>query len=167
MSEKEQLKKKEEGAYNRAPMDAPPPYEESQSQSYDRPPPQQPPAQEYQQPYYGNQQGYSQGYYDKPDYGSGSYAPNNQYQGYPAQQPPPNTYTIKPDKVNISIAPPQHVNPQYQEYLAREQQRIQMGDYPDNYGKHGAPLNKGKTSKNASKGFPGRSGATYHEAANR
>ncbi|EGW30910.1 uncharacterized protein SPAPADRAFT_142653 [Spathaspora passalidarum NRRL Y-27907] len=147
MSEKEQLKQQEkEGSYNRPPMDAPPPYEEMQPQ-------QQPQQQQYQQPYYDNpNQGYNPGY---------------QQPGYNPRYPPANAYTIQPDKVNIAIAPPQHVNPQYPEFLAREQQRIQMGDYPDNYGKHGAPLNKGKTSKNAHKGFPGRSSATYHEAANK
>ena len=36
----------------------------------------------------------------------------------------PNVYKIQPDKVNITLAPPEHLNPQYQEYLANEPDRF-------------------------------------------
>lgn len=80
----------------------------------------------------------------------------------------PNVYKIQPDKVNITLAPPEHLNPQYQEYLANEPDRFKRGDYPNKYYKHGAPLNEGhvNSSNKSNKGFPGRSGATYHRAAN-
>ena len=36
----------------------------------------------------------------------------------------PNVYKIQPEKVNITLAPPEHLNPQYQEYLANEPDRF-------------------------------------------
>lgn len=144
MSEKLQWEKNSKSNQSQHPSDAPPPYEEIQSQQnpYDRPPPQQ---QQQQQQEPNN--------YSRP-----------QQPIDPLQDP--NVYKIKPDKVNITLSPPEHLNPQYQEYLANEPERFKRGDFPNN---HNVPLNPGHANpKNKSnKGFPGRSGATYHNAANK
>ncbi|CAI5757406.1 unnamed protein product [Candida verbasci] len=158
-SEKEKLKAQEAQQNNQF-NEAPPPYEQlQQQQAYSQ--------QGYSQQGYGNyqqpqQQGNSQGYneYDKPPATT---------QGYDVNQDP-NVYKIAPDRVNITIAPPQHVHPQFQEYMANEPMRQARGDYlpQNNQFKHGAPLNRGHTSSNKqNKGFPGSSGVTYNNAANR
>ena len=150
MSEKIQWDNKTKGEYShdKHPNDAPPPpYEDIQSQQnpYDRPA-LQPPVTTF----------------------TGGAHPAN----YSRPQQPidplqdPNVYKIKPDKVNITLSPPEHLNPQYQQYVANEPERFKRGDFPTN---HNAPLNRGHVNPNnkSNKGFPGRSGATYHNAANK
>ncbi|KAF6062858.1 hypothetical protein FOB64_005900 [Candida albicans] len=139
MSEKDKLKQQyqaEQQGYSR-PEAPPPPYEEIQSQ---------------QNPY-GGETRPQQGYDNKP-------YPDQSYQQQQQQQ--------QQQQVNITLAPPEHLNPQYQEYLANEPDRFKRGDYPNKYYKHGAPLNEGhvNSSNKSNKGFPGRSGVTYHRAAN-
>lgn len=92
-----------------------------------------------------------------------------QQQGQNLNNGPPDVYYVQPQLVNITQAPPQHLNPQYQEYLARDQERMKYGDFPKGreYFKHGAPLAPGHKSSKKTGGFPGSSGATYHSAANR
>lgn len=103
------------------------------------------------------------------------YAPQNNY-GY--STPPqnvmedPNVLKVKPQLVNISQANPEHLNPAYPEFQAREAQRMQQGDYPKprSYFKHGAPLSQGHVhpeNKTGGGSFPGSSNASYHNAANR
>ena len=109
-------------------------------------------------------------------YGNGGYSavPQNYppQQGFGSSGPPPNTYYVKPSIVDITRANPEHLNPAYQQYLKRDEERISQGNYPqgrENF-KHGAPLEPGKTNPNSKTGgkrFPGRSGATYNDAANR
>lgn len=126
--------------------------------SYDQPPQQQwgqPPPQQWGQP---PQQQWGQ----QPGEGS-SYDPMND----------PNVYKVAPQMVNITQANPQHLNPQYQEYLQRDQERIRQGDYPKGpefYGRKGAPLSpsyQNQGSKTGGGAFPGKSGVSYHNAANR
>jgi len=156
MSEKDKLKQQyqaEQQGYSR-PEAPPPPYEEIQSQ---------------QNPYGGEtrpQQGYDNKPY--PDQLYQQQQQQQQQQQVPDPLNDPNVYKIQPEKVNITLAPPEHLNPQYQEYLANEPDRFKRGDYPNKYYKHGAPLNEGhvNSSNKSNKGFPGRSGVTYHRAAN-
>lgn len=147
MSEKDKLKQQYHTQKQELPpADAPPPpYEEIQSQ---------------QNPYDRETQP-QQRYDNKPH-------PPQSYQQVPNPLNDPNVYKIQPEKVNITLAPQEHLNPQYQEYLANEPDRFKRGDFPDKHYKHGAPLNRGhvNSSNKSNKGFPGRSGATYHNAAN-
>ncbi|KAG2736145.1 hypothetical protein G9P44_000235 [Scheffersomyces stipitis] len=127
-----------------------------------------------------SKQDYSQGYssesWSQQGYGNGGYSavPQNYppQQGFGSSGPPPNTYYVKPSIVDITRANPEHLNPAYQQYLKRDEERISQGNYPqgrENF-KHGAPLEPGKTNPNSKTGgkrFPGRSGATYNDAANR
>lgn len=173
--------KKEEAEKDRTrtPQDAPPPYSEyEQSKADSQAPPQAIPSygendQEkgYQQGYYGRQQpgydnppqGYPQGHGDPPQgYQGGQYDPMKD----------PNVIKVKPQTVNITQANPEHLNPSYQQYLQRDAQRIEHGDFPKphDYFKHGAPLSQGRVNPNLKTGggaFPGRSGATYDNAANK
>ncbi|KAG7663611.1 uncharacterized protein J8A68_002860 [[Candida] subhashii] len=196
MGENDKSKEQQAESYNRAPIEAPPPpysFSPPSQPGYNRPPPPphssynkppQPPhgsyhddpnfnqSSQYNQPGYGNV-GYNvQPGYPPPQPG---YPPAQPGYGYQQQQQPyynpaqdPNVLKITPDLVNITQAPPEHLNPQYQEYLRRDPERIKNGDYPNQYYKHGAPLDKGhKSTGGSSGGFPGRSGATYHGVANR
>ncbi|RCK63404.1 hypothetical protein Cantr_10100 [Candida viswanathii] len=135
------------------PSDAPPPYEEIQSQQnpYSRPAPPPPAASEKR---------LSDEKYSRPA------APPQHQKQYADPLEDPTVLKIKPDKVNITLSPPEHLNPQYQEYLANEPERFRRGEFPTN---HNVPLNKGHVNPNnkANRGFPGRSGATYHNAANK
>ncbi|KAK6199234.1 uncharacterized protein RJT21DRAFT_45275 [Scheffersomyces amazonensis] len=186
MSQEKTPSKAEEAGYDKKPIeDAPPPAYDELDHNYSRPPeappqlPQQP-NQVYQQSF---QQGYQQGYQQYQQYqqlpptSGSSYAPppqGYQQQGY-AQPPPPQGYdpmqdpnvvVVGSDLVNITQARPQYLNPSYQQYLARDQQRIQQGDIPNPKGK----LNTGTqnpTRKDGSGFFPGRSGVTYNNAANK
>lgn len=92
-----------------------------------------------------------------------------------SQGPPPgtytvpaNTYSVRPNTVNIANDSGKYTRPEYQEYLKRDQERMAQGNYPKprEAFKHGAPLDPGHVGLSKS-GFPGRSGATYHNAANR
>lgn len=95
----------------------------------------------------------------------------------PGQGPPPGTYTVpqntylvRPNTVNIASDSGNYTRPEYQEYLKRDQERMAHGDFPKpkEAFRHGAPLDQGHTNQGKSKsGFPGRSGVTYHQAANR
>lgn len=156
------------------PLDLPPTYEESHQGSQNAPD-------------YGpsSQQGYN-GYpedkkeapqYPQGDQGGLFSQPQGYNQGYQQQtnydpMNVPNVYKVAPQKVNITQANPQHLNPQYQEYLARDQERIKQGDYPKGreFFKRGAPLNENRVNpknKTGGSSFPGSAGATYHDAANR
>lgn len=83
---------------------------------------------------------------------------------------PPNAYVIKPRTANIATDDGKYTRPEYQQYKNRDQQRIAQGDYPmpREAFKHGAPLEPGhKSQGKSSGGFPGSSGASYYNAANR
>ncbi|EMG49820.1 hypothetical protein G210_5345 [Candida maltosa Xu316] len=149
MAEKDQYRdEKENKSYDRPAYDAPPAYEEIQSQ---------------QQPYGRPSEPQPQSQFQVQSQPQPQFQPQQQ-QIDPLQDP--NVYKIKPGKVNITLSPPEHLNPQYQEYLANEPERFKRGDFPNN---HNAPLNPGHVNPNnkSNKGFPGRNGATYHNAANR
>lgn len=97
---------------------------------------------------------------------------SNQYQSnqYPSGQPPyQGTYVVPSNHptINIAHARPDQVNPAYQDYLRRDEQRIAQGNLPNN---HKAPLAERKTDKTKKTGggaFPGRQGASYYNAANK
>lgn len=83
---------------------------------------------------------------------------------------PQNIYTVPSQMINIAYEQDGDLTrPEYKEYLKRDQQRVAQGDFPKprEAFAHGAPLNPGKKSNQSSGGFPGRSGATYHESANK
>lgn len=161
--------------------DQPPPYSE-----YDRPAAPLPPQ---------NDGGYTQhqdagplppkeNYHPTPNWGE---KPQNHLQGWQGQpqtnwgekpggqqapiQPPttnfaPGTYVILPEQVNIANARQGELRPEYEEYLQRDQQRMQQGNFPNGNPKtNKVKFNQGPRPKHSS-GFPGRSGATYHGAAN-
>lgn len=180
--------KEEEAAKDKQPEKEvpPPPYQE-----YDEGDSQAPPQ---AIPSYGEknqEKGYQKGYDGQPQQAGYDNAPQGypQDQGYPQGQgygnPPqgyqggqydpmqdPNVIKVKPQMVNITQANPEHLNPSYQQYLQRDAQRIQQGDFPKphDYYKHGAPLSEGRVNTKLKSGggaFPGRSGATYDSAANR
>lgn len=178
--------KKEEAEKDRQQeQEAPPPYSEyEQGKGQSQGPPSEIPSygeKDQDRPYgqgydekkqsgYDNApQGYPQGYNAPQGYG-------NPPQGYQGQQydpmKDPNVIKVKPQMVNITQANPEHLNPSYQQYLQRDAQRIQQGDYPKphDYYKHGAPLSQGTVNPNLKTGggaFPGRGGATYNNAANK
>ncbi|KAK6462472.1 hypothetical protein DFJ63DRAFT_159516 [Scheffersomyces coipomensis] len=144
---------------------APPPAYEEIATDYNRhqqaiPPPQQ------------------QQYHSFPPNSGSSYAPppvQNTQVGYNYNPPPqtyndplqdPNVYRVPADIVNITQTMPHYLNPSYQQYLERDQQRIQQGNFPNPNG----PLNTGTqnpTRKGGSGFFPGKSGVTYNNAANK
>lgn len=98
-------------------------------------------------------------------------APPGYDNGYDPLQDP-NVYKVKPQKVDISRANPDHLHPSYIQFQERERERMMTGDYskPMQLYVHGAPLPEGKVnpkSKTGGGAFPGRSGATYDDAANR
>lgn len=77
-----------------------------------------------------------------------------------------NLYTIKPNVVDINNTEPQNLNPQYQIFKQNQEAKIARGEYAAWNPK--APLEKGHTSnKKVDLCFPGRSGATYYNAANK
>ncbi|KAG5417586.1 hypothetical protein I9W82_005222 [Candida metapsilosis] len=112
---------------------------------------------------------------DAPDYSQPP--PDNNYPNYPPplqqggsssqqQQPPQNLYTIKPTVVDINNTDPQNVNPQYPIFQKNQQDKVARGEYAAWNPK--APLEKGHTSnKKVDSSFPGSSGATYYNAANK
>lgn len=172
MFEKEKLKQ-QEAAKEDIP-DEPPGYEEVnndtgyyQRQYSDYPDEKK---QGYTYPDTGKQQNtYSGG---PPNYGP-NYGPNDgpNYGAQNGYNPmdDPNVYKVPPQLVNISQANPQHLNPSYPQFLQREQQRRMQGDFPQQF-KHGAPLEpsvKNNQKKTGGGAFPGRSGVTYNNAANR
>lgn len=100
---------------------------------------------------------------------------SNQYNQYPPQNQfpqganDPGVYVVPryEPTVNIAYARPDQVDPAYQDYLRRDQERVAQGDLPNN---HNKPLSKGKVNKSNKTGgsaFPGRQGASYYEAANK
>lgn len=102
----------------------------------------------------------------------GPLSSNNSYQG-PGYDPmqDPNVIKVKPNMVNISQARPEHLNPSYPEFQARENERWKQGNtpIPREYYKHGAPLAPGHqgSSKTGGGAFPGSLGASYNNAARR
>ncbi|CAK9435766.1 uncharacterized protein LODBEIA_P04620 [Lodderomyces beijingensis] len=160
------------GEPSRQMPDAPPAYDEIQHQQnpYDAPPPPEPNSHPPLQPQPRPQEPLTFGYPTLPQqqqtsfgYGAG-YGPGY---GKPMGDPThdPNVYKIKPDKVDIRIAPPEHLNPQYVEFR-RQQQAGGMinGDPkgpPDNG--HGG----GRKKKVIDSSFPGNVGARYHNGSNR
>lgn len=161
-----------EKGYDRPPLNAPndpPPYESDN---------QQPAA----VPDYNSLQQTPQGYPDekKQDYNQQGYPqlnqyPPQQYQDYPNQQYPPQQSNDAPvyvvpryePTVNIANARPDQVNPAYQDYLRRDEERIKMGDLPNDYKKPLAPTKIDKSTKTGGGAFPGRGGASYYNAANK
>lgn len=99
-----------------------------------------------------------QGQDTKPQKGyDADYNPQTQQNLGP--NPPSNTYFVPPQMVNITSANPQHLNPSYQQYVSNEWRR--PAPNPN------APLAQSSGKSGKSSGFPGRSGATYNNAANR
>lgn len=147
-------------------LGAPPPHEEQGSTSY---PDEKKPGQ-FEPP------GYPPNEYHNTSQ-SAQY-PNSQFQGQnhgnQGQYDPmndPNVIKVKPNMVNISQARPEHLNPSYPEFQARENERWKQGNtpMPREYFKHGAPLAPGHkgSSKTGGGAFPGSQGATYDTAAKR
>ena len=84
-----------------------------------------------------------------------------------SQENEPNVYKIKPDLANINYAPLQHLNPQYEEFRQNQQAKMAKGERNYMDPNYKAPINKGHVGKKKiDLSFPGRSGATYHNAAN-
>jgi len=154
---------------NNLPNDAPPAYEDIQG---------------FQNPYSDNHDSHGQfaapmgapNYAQQPppgDYSNYSnYPPPPPQQGSSSsssqqhQQPPPNLYTIKPTVVDINNTDPQNLNPQYQIFKQNQDAKVARGEYAAWNPK--APLEKGhKSNKKIDLSFPGRSGATYYNAANK
>lgn len=170
--------KEEEAAKDKQPEQEapPPPYQEyEQGKGDSQAPPQAIPSYAEKD----QEKGYQQGYGGQPPQAGYDNAPQgygNPPQGYQGEQydpmKDPNVIKVKPQMVNISQANPEHLNPSYQQYLQRDAQRIQQGDFPKphDYYKHGAPLSEGKVNPKLQTGggaFPGRGGATYDNSANR
>lgn len=108
------------------------------------------------------------GRWEAPGWGGEPQAPQAFQQG--SSSMPPNAYVIKPRTANIATDDGKYTRPEYQQYKNRDQQRIAQGDYPmpREAFKHGAPLEPGhKAQGKSSGGFPGSSGASYYNAANR
>lgn len=74
---------------------------------------------------------------------------------------PQDTLYVPPQLVNISNS--HHVNPSYHQFQSNEAQRNLYGNYP----KPDQPLAPSKSNGGHSTGFPGKSGATYNNVANR
>ena len=135
-------------------------------------------------PDYNNLQGQNQTYPDEKKSGSSGLPnglpyghPPQQYGDYPPDQygkphgnaPPPGVYLVPKleETVNIANARPDQVNPAYQDYLAADQHRLAMGNFPNNYKKPLAPRKVDRSKKTGGGAFPGRSGASYYESANK
>ncbi|KAI5950397.1 hypothetical protein CANMA_005325 [Candida margitis] len=160
--------------------------EEQEAQSGNHSLPDAPPAYEDIQ---GSQNPYSDNQYAPPPNGSQDngygQTPSGNYANYPpphpqqppqppqpqqgsssAQQQPQNLYTIKPTVVDINNTDPRNLNPQYQIFKQNQEAKVARGEYAAWDPK--APLEKGHTSnKKIDSSFPGRSGATYYNAANK
>lgn len=86
---------------------------------------------------------------------------------------PANTYSVAPQLVNIAYETDgQYTRPGYREYLQNDPQRIASGNGPkprEAFGRGGAPLSQGTKNNQKTGGgaFPGSSGTTYHNAANK
>lgn len=136
------------GESDAVPPENPPPYNETGNYDQNSNPPPHPDSGSKQ---YNDEKSYPQGQYD------------------PMQDP--NVIKVKPDMVNISMANPDHLNPSYPEFQARENERWKQGNtpIPREYYKHGAPLAPGHkgSSKTGGGAFPGSQGATYNDVARR
>lgn len=106
--------------------------------------------------------------WEAPGWGGNQQPPQAYQQGNSSI--PPNTYVIPPRTVNIATDDGRYTRPEYQQYKARDQERMAHGDFPKprEAFKHGAPLEPSqKAQGKSSGGFPGSSGASYYNAANR
>ncbi|KAM9924533.1 hypothetical protein OXX59_004474 [Metschnikowia pulcherrima] len=84
-------------------------------------------------------------------------------------QPPPGTYTLPPQKVNIAYETDgRNTRPGYADYVRRDNERISQGDAPKprEAFRHGAPLAPSKKGQ-GSGGFPGASGPTYYGSSSK
>ncbi|PSK39715.1 hypothetical protein C7M61_001520 [Candidozyma pseudohaemuli] len=130
---------------------------------FEQPPPQQ--GQYFQAPPPPQNQGSG---WEAPGWGGAPQQPQGYQQGNASM--PPNAYVIPPRTVNIATDNGQYTRPEYQQYKARDQQRMAHGDFPKprEAFKHGAPLEpSNKSQGKSSGGFPGSSGSSYYNAANR
>ncbi|KAI5964837.1 uncharacterized protein KGF55_001907 [Candida pseudojiufengensis] len=154
LRQKYELEDKEASSSSKQLPDAPPAYDDVQQE---------------QNPY-GNsyQQQQSQPPQHQFGYGSQNYPPPqpNQQHYQPDPMQDPNVYKIQPDLVNINYSPPEHLNPQYQEFKQNQQAKMARGEFSAVNSKPN--INKGHTSQKTKiqSSFPGASGATYHNAAN-
>ncbi|CAK7895897.1 hypothetical protein CAAN1_12S02586 [[Candida] anglica] len=156
--------KKEGNINSGGPEQPPPPYTEEanpqQAPNYGPSNPQQPSNYGPNNPQYPSNSGPN-------SYNNNSY--NNTNSNYDPMQDP-NVYKVPPQMVNITQANPQHLNPSYPQFLQREQDRHKYGATEPPPPKHGAPLSQGHKNPNSKTGggsFPGSSGVTYNNAANR
>lgn len=173
-----------DSGYDRPPLSAPndpPPYNEFGDVSQ----PPAPPAAGVSDYNSLSQSQTPQGYPDEKKQGYGNEQQLNQYQQYPPQQYqdyPPQQFQQYPNQpnqapvyvvpryeptVNIANARPDQVNPAYQDYLRRDEQRIAQGDLPNDYKKPLAEKKTDKSKKTGGGAFPGRQGASYYNAANK
>lgn len=94
---------------------------------------------------------------------------NNNPGGYGLAQPPPGTYTVPPQKVNIAYETDgRNTRPGYAEYVQMDNQRVAQGDLPlprDAFGRKGAPLAPSKKGMGLSGAFPGAKGSTYYNSS--
>lgn len=134
---------------------------------YQQPPQQQPQGQYFQAPPPPQNQGSG---WEAPGWGGNQAPPQPNQQGNASM--PPNAYVIPPRTANIAMDDGKYTRPEYQQYKARDQERMAHGDFPKprEAFKHGAPLEpsqKAQRKGKSSGGFPGSSGASYYNAANR
>lgn len=106
--------------------------------------------------------------YQPPNSGPGQNSGNDVY-----TVPANNTYSVAPQLVNIAYETDgKYTRPGYREYLQNDPQRIASGNGPkprEAFGRGGAPLSQGTKNNQKTGGgaFPGSSGPTYHNAANK
>ena len=84
-------------------------------------------------------------------------------------QPPPGTYTLPPQKVNIAYETDgRNTRPGYADYVRRDNERISQGDAPKprEAFRHGAPLAPSKKGQGLG-GFPGALGPTYYGSSSK
>ncbi|KAI3406843.2 hypothetical protein KGF56_000449 [Candida oxycetoniae] len=81
-------------------------------------------------------------------------------------QDQPNVYKTKPELVNINDAPAEYLNPQYAKFRQNQQSKVARGEHANWDPK--PLLNPGHVSnQKIQSSFPGKSGATYHNAADK
>lgn len=130
--------------------------------------PQEKKSEDWPQGGYGPQQP-QQPQQDWQNYNGNTNSNTNTNNGFGHAQPPPGTYTVPPQKVNIAYETDgRNMRPGYAEYVQMDNQRVAQGDVPlprDAFGRKGAPLAPSKKSQGLSGGFPGSHGPTYYNSS--
>ncbi|GEQ67668.1 hypothetical protein JCM33374_g1333 [Metschnikowia sp. JCM 33374] len=164
-----------------APIDAPPSYEQSEGLQYNTQGNQTP----EEVPQYSGKYGPNEYPPEKKtEHLDNNYAPQQPQNGWQNintnpinynndskgnAQPPPGTYTLPPQKVNIAYETDgRNTRPGYADYVRRDNERVAQGDFPkprEAFGRGGAPLAPSRKGQGSSGGFPGASGPTYYSSS--